>query len=754
MAVDLDKRKRTTDPLKSWLDTVAAYDKTFKSWETRAKKIIAKYRDEKRDEELNSSHRFNILWSNTQTLKNATFAKLPKPDVSRRFRDNDPVGRVASLMLERALDYEVQHYADYRATMNACVLDRFLAGRATAWVRYEPKFRAAEQGLPAGGVQATEDVESAETLDYECAPCDYVHWADFGHSVARSWEEVPRVWRRIYMTRDSLEERFGEDKAKLVPMDASPYRDANDEKAVEEDERACIYEGWDKEKKQAVWFSKGVKDFLDERADPLHLKEFFPCPRPMFATTTNESLVPVPDFTLYQDQALALDVLATRIDGLIKALQVRGVYDSSQPPLQRLFSEGANNELLPVKNWAAFAEKQGLKGAIDLVDIAPIAAALLGAYEAFDQVKNQIYEITRISDIMRGFVDPEEKLGQSQLKTQYSNLGIKAYQDQVAQFAAELLQLKAQIICANYAPDTLLRIAAADQLSEFDRQHIPAALALLLGERAANPQAQGANPLRSFRVEVAVDSLVQMDEGEEKRSRIEFLAAQGAFFKDFVAPLLASPPPIMATLAPVMMETWKFATTAFKVGKSIEGAFDEAAEKLKQLAAQPAPAAVPPEVQKQLQQAQEQIEKKGQELQAQEQDLFKRETQHQVDKIQLGADRKVFANEVKMQDQRLDLAAERKGLDIERKTDKEQQAAKDAQREGKQVEAAKTDSAEIEGRNQRMAEMVEAVVGSNKELGENLTKLVEVVAADREIVRDPKTGRAAGTRVKRIKENA
>ena len=52
-----------------------------------------------------------------QTLSAATFAKLPKPDVSRRFRDNDPVGRVASLILERGLDFEIQHYNDYRVAM-------------------------------------------------------------------------------------------------------------------------------------------------------------------------------------------------------------------------------------------------------------------------------------------------------------------------------------------------------------------------------------------------------------------------------------------------------------------------------------------------------------------------------------------------------------------------------------------------------------------------------------------------------------
>ena len=153
-----------------YLNHIAAYDREFASWETRAKKILKRYRDDTRSSQ-DSGSRFNILWSNVQTLKAATFARLPKPDVSRRFRDNDQVGRVASLLLERALDYEITHYPDYRETLTAALYDRFLPGRGVAWVRYEPRFKQGE-------AQITEDEESPsdEMLDYECAPTDYVHW--------------------------------------------------------------------------------------------------------------------------------------------------------------------------------------------------------------------------------------------------------------------------------------------------------------------------------------------------------------------------------------------------------------------------------------------------------------------------------------------------------------------------------------------------------------------------------------------------
>jgi hypothetical protein len=357
---------------------VGAYDKTFEQWCKRSEKIVKRYRDDSRTKSDNETAKFNILWSNVQTLIPAVYAKLPKADVSRRFSDNDPVGRVASLLIERALDYEIEHYPDFRATMKNAVEDRFLGGRGVGWVRYDPHIKQQEPNEPEDGVQLTEDVDPpgegdtanmtggqeqpAEEIEYECAPTDYVHWRDFGHSVARTWEEVTCVWRWVYMSREALVERFGPAIAAKVPTNTSP--DELNKRSVSSrvNDRAKVCELWDKEQGKAVWFVEGIKEFLDEREDPLGLEGFFPCDKPLLATTTSDTLVPVPDFVLYQDQANELDILSDRIDGLIKALRVRGVYDASQPSLQRLLTEGDNNTLIPVEQWAALAEKGGLRG--------------------------------------------------------------------------------------------------------------------------------------------------------------------------------------------------------------------------------------------------------------------------------------------------------------------------------------------------------------------------------------------------------
>jgi len=201
--------------LEKYLKTIGQYDNEFAKWSARTKKIIKRYRDDTRGQTLTESAKFNILWSNVQTLKPAVYAKLPKADISRRFGDNDPVGRVAGQLLERAIDFEIEHYPDFRSTMSYCVEDRFLGGRGTSWVRYEP--HVAPIGIEDDGVSVTSNIEqgegappSLERIEYECAPTDYVHWRDFGHSQARTWEEVTCVWRWVYMTREALAERFGD----------------------------------------------------------------------------------------------------------------------------------------------------------------------------------------------------------------------------------------------------------------------------------------------------------------------------------------------------------------------------------------------------------------------------------------------------------------------------------------------------------------------------------------------------------------
>ena len=710
-----------------WYNCIAQYERTFKEWEGRAEKIVKRYRDDSRSRN-NPNAKFNILWSNVQTITPAVFARLPRPDVSRRFRDNDPIGRVASMMLERALEYEIEHYGDYASAMKQSVQDRLLGGRGTAWVRYEPHITGEEggeaDGAPEDGFQVTEDIDEAETeggifkedqerIEYECAPVDYVHWRDFGLTVARTWEEVTAVWRKVYMGRPALVERFGEELGGKIPLDTKPETSRTfNEKMGEGSSEAVVYEIWDKTTGEVIWLNKSMGKILDTRADPLKLENFWPCPKPMFSTLTNDSLIPVPDFVLYQDQARQLDTLADRIDGFIQALKVRGVYDASEPSLARLFTEGENNSLLPVKNYGAFSEKGGLVGAINLVDIKPIAEGLNMAYQAMEQVKGQIYEIMGIADIQRGQTDPNETLGAQIIKSNNASGRLKTMQHEVVNFATALLQIKAQIICNHFTDDTIVKISGAMQLSQQDQQLIPQALALLKDE-----------PAKNFRIEVTSDSMIYQDEQQEKADRMEFLSAMGGFLQQAIPAAQATP-----ELTPMLIEMLKFGVTAFKAGKGLEGLIDETADKFRQQAkaqeGQPKPPS--PEMQKlqmeqQMDQAkmQAQIQAKQAEMQVQMQmeqqkmqmqmELEKAKQEYQAQenqlKFQLEEQRNTLDREMQMQSEQAKMEMELKVAQMKMHTERNTQVLLAHINNGAKIEVARIGSDESSGEQAYMTEM-------------------------------------------------
>ena len=576
--------KKMVDPTyQQWVENFALYDRDFQKWEKRVQNILKIYRRETNGIVRQTPAKFNILWSNVQTLVPAVFAKIPVADVSRRFKDNDPVGRVASQLLERALNYDLENYPDFKTTLRQNVYDRFLGGRGTSWIRYEPHFH--EVPMPDGLEVAsdTDDPPMVEVLKYECAPIDYVHWRDFGCTIGRTWEEVTGVWRRVYMTREAMVERFGE-LGEKIPLDAKPpdLRTNRPYGSDTMDARGLIYEIWDRESGKALWISKSLGEILDERDDPLGLPGFFPCPKPLFATMTSDSIVPIPDYVLYEDQARSLDTLAERISGLIEALKVRGVYNAEYAVLARLFSEGENNALIPVENWMAFAEKQGLKGAIDLVDITIFGNALQQAYAAFDQVKQQIYEIIGLSDIMRGVTQAEETLGAQQLKAHFGGNRLTDYQNQVAEYASEILKLKGHVMCTKFSDQTLIQMADVQELSQEDQMLVPQALQLLKND-----------PLRAFRIDIEADSMVQIDESEDKQSRLEFLGALGGFLKETNEAISGNP-----QLAPLVTSMVEFGCRGFKIGKSLEGEIDSLMDKMKQQAANPAPPPPNPDLMK------------------------------------------------------------------------------------------------------------------------------------------------------------
>lgn len=560
------------------LDQAKNADKDFIK---AGRKIVERYRDKRGA--TDNARKYNILWSNVQTLLPAVYAKKPQVQVQRRFKDADPVGRCASQILERALQFEIDHYSDYDSSIKNCVLDRLLPGRGTTWVRFEPSEDSARSKATEaveGAEQVTDDSESESMGAYECSPCDYVFWEDFRHSPARTWEEVSWVARLVYMGKDEGIERFG-DLFKDAPLAHEPIgidqmkSDGMAADQIDRMKKAKVWEIWSKPEKKVYWHAEGFQKILDARDDPLELEGFFPCPKPLYATLTSDTLVAVPDFKQYQDQAKEMDELTARIALLVKAVKVVGVYDASHEGIARMMNEGVDNQLIPVSTWAMFAEKGGLKGAVDFMPVDSVLLALTALYAARDQVKQIIYEITGLSDIIRGASVASETATAQKIKSQFASLRLKSTQNEVARFASDLLRMKAQIMCSLYRPEVL--VAMSSMQTSPDAQHIPQALELLQND-----------VLRAFRIEVATDSLVELDEAGEKASRMEFLTAVGGFLREAIQ----APP----EMAPLLGEMLMFGVRSFKSGTAMESSLEQFIAQQAEKAKQPKPEQPNPEM--------------------------------------------------------------------------------------------------------------------------------------------------------------
>lgn len=637
-----------------WMKQLELAEKENRQFVLRGRKIVSRFRDERLNRSESSGiHRFNILWSNVQTLIPALYSRTPKADVERRFKDHDPIGKLGSEVLERAIEFSLEN-GNFDSVMESAVLDRLLPGRGTAWVRYVPTYGepeserielapfeddiAAETGVSnyktkdGNQVEADKvktddtgpymDGEEFNPVVYEETCVEYVFWEDFRFSPCRKWVDCTWVAKRALMTRDALIERFGKEIGNAVPLDWSPNdttADDGKDQPADAFKKASVWEVWDKGKKQVVWLAKSYQSStLDTLDDPLGLENFFPCPEPLFATMTNDNMVPVADYLEYQDQADELDSITARIDRLVRALKVSGVYAGTErAELQQLVDESTENKLIPVENWQQFMQaKGGLDGVISWMPIDKVASVLSGLYDARDRVKQVLYEITGIADILRGATSPVETLGAQNLKSQYATLRLSASQRKVAFFARDIIRIMGEIISLHFSPQTLAMITGLPE--PIDQPQLPNPPQ---APQSQDPQAmmqfqqqmgqyqqmaqqaqmqwqqqtqqshmdfmQAVEMLRQnapypYRIDIEADSTIAMDEDSEKQARTQFLQAMLPLLQQMVPAIQQNP-----KFAPLAKQIMGFGIRGFKTGKPLESAIDQFFDDLEKQPPQP-----------------------------------------------------------------------------------------------------------------------------------------------------------------------
>lgn len=490
MAIALEK---DDEMAAHWKTQIEQCDKATDKWRKRAEKISKNYRDERDEQDKGAAKRLNLYWANVQTLKPAIYSKTPVPIAERRFLDKDTTGRVASSILERVLRYEVS-MSGFDSTIRRARND-YLGGpgRGQVWVRYNPKFGESispeqtaddditetDSGEAIVDEPRDEEVEAQEReFLSESLAVDYVHWQDFYifPANARTWIEVEGVGRRLFMSRDDMKDAGFKDW-KTIALDHVPKMDGQQggESLVsgQQGMQATIFEIWWKPEKRIYFVSKTHTKTCKEVDDPLHLEKFFPCPEPLSATMTNDTMIPVPDYAESQDQYIQIDDLTKRIDILVAACKVVGVYDAATEGLKRVFEEAQEPNLIAIDSWAAFAEKGGIEGALSLVPIKQIADVLKILIETRQQIIEDLDRTTGVSDIMRGTSDARETMGGQRLKSNNSSQRLQERQDDMARFCRDIICIMGEIVSEHFDPQTLVQISGALNDEGLDPPDLP-----------------------------------------------------------------------------------------------------------------------------------------------------------------------------------------------------------------------------------------------------------------------------------------
>ena len=506
-----------------------------RKWHDRAERCVSSYRGEG-DKKNPDSDRFKILWMITELQRPALYTGGAKADVRRKYLDQDPVARTASQLLERTtqccMDDEM-HEFDY--ALDSAVSDYAIVGRGQVRVVYDAEFEPRKERLDEDKRTALEmdgreeEIKSDELGFYiegedekvnEDAWIEHVNWGDFLHSDGQRWEDVWWAAFGSWLSKEDLVEQFGKEVAEQIPLAGHIRADdqMGDYAGYEEgrDEFARVWEFWSKRTMKVYKVAQYYDEPLEPpRDDPYGLKGFFPCPRPLDMINSTGRLEPIPEYKMYEFQALEANKLTGRIDRLVEAVKAGGIYDNRLGNEVADLFEVDDNTLKPCANFSQIANVGGADGAVIWIPVAQASDALAKLVVQRQSNMEMIYEVVGVGDIMRGVTNPREAFKTQELKAQMasgSTSRMRRKQVRVERFVRDSIRLLAEVSGELFDEETIIRKSNL----EVPPQTVMAAVQLLRSDTA-----------REYKIDVESDTTVAPDDEQRKQEFTEFVAALG-----------------------------------------------------------------------------------------------------------------------------------------------------------------------------------------------------------------------------------
>lgn len=572
---DVEISKEPTDEVKHWLDEIYAARKREKDFRKDGEEIIDIYSGEKSDQIP-----FNILFSNTETLLPALFSQNPVPIVKRRFNDTDPIGMASSKagerMLKYLLDTNVEGYETFKESISNATLDSLLPGRGIVCIKYDAEITEVAEG----------DTEGIPVKKWEQVCTDSRSWNRVYFGYAKKWSKVPWIAYEDYLDEDECEKMFEVDVCAKIEFSENEEDEQDEDKNKKRSSKdkssrktALIYQIWDKlgDKKIRYISPSYNEGYLKVDDDHLKITGFFNCPRPMQFIKKSNNLMPTAMYTLYENQAKELNLITLRINEIVKVIQARGLYDGALGDDLGKLLEAAENTLVPTAQGASLVDG-GISKAIWFMPIENIVQVYQQLIAARESCKTTIYEITGISDILRGQSRASETLGAQKIKESWGTLRLKNLQGEVQRYSRDTLRIMLEVSASKFSEETWaqatgLPYPTAEQKAQAQNilkamQAQAAQMPLMPGQPPQQPPQpdpqvlQAANSpswkeildllkndlLRSYRIDIETNSTIDVEATEDQKNVSDFMNAMGQ---------------LMAGLAP-MVDTGKMSFDAAK----------------------------------------------------------------------------------------------------------------------------------------------------------------------------------------------
>ncbi len=647
-----EARKMGRSEVELWLEKIRLAQAEEQTWLKAARQAATVYEAEE------GKRSFNIFHANTEVLVPALYNSTPIPDVRSRYGGNqqdeqqampemagmemmaaqvpapapDP-GREISELTERALSY-ITDTEPFDQVMEDAVRDGAVTGRAVVRLRYSG--------------QVSGDMIESQRVWLENVPFDR-----FVRGPGLNWRQVDWIAFRHDLDRDQVERLTGsaarlkrlgfDDGAGNGEDDETPLRDKQITRTIK------VYEVWCRRKRQVIFLTdRDRRQPLAVHDDPLGLPGFFPIPQPLQFVRRLRSLTPVCPYDIYRPLIEEIDQITRRIARLTDQLRVRGLYDPKLAPDFERLQYAEDGTYLPCSDADQFI--QGATGGLERAVLHWPNDVLVGViatlYEQREQVKQSIYEVMGISDILRGQVDPREKATQSQIKEASGARRLQRNQKEVARLARDLFRMMADVIHRNFEPHVLAQMTGIEPSQE----------ALELMRSGAD----------QYQVDIETDSTVRADQSRYQEELSQFLMGTAQ-----ITQAVAQMAPIMPQSVGPMVQIFGEFARKFNLGKQGEEALDRLAESAKQppvMAEQSQ--ADPPEPEPDEEALAMQKAMAEAELEKQRLDLEK--TKLDLEKIRLANQNQILQADIEVQKGNLDL--EGRALDNELKRAKIEQA--------------------------------------------------------------------------------